>query len=953
MAGSQEYREPRQIRSDEDSDGDAGDEVLRRMENLGLHEAEEVREPTPDRTESAETTPEQPSQRTEEDTMRTLMQALLGNFARNIAQQVENQGQKLAADIKEQSRKLEDQGQKLTEIKEQSRKTEEQGEKLAAEIKEQSRKLAEIKEQSRKSEEQVQKLAEKIDDQTKIFNEKFEQFQQSIMSEVVVKCDELRGEIAVQAATCTQLIEERHAEVGARIDSLSSEIVKKDEENKARFGQIQNEVQKVRGKVTEISADTKRQVEEQVIQKLEEQERKIQELREIAESKVEGGGACRGGNINVPASLRFSGHPNENPNAFIKSLQSFFVLSNVREAHKTLLLHQALEGNAKAWLETLCPLPNSFDEFVVRFLDRYWGKEQQMNFRISLMSGYYRTSSGTMRDYAARKIAALKMCSPPVADEEIICILTRHFPLSIQNLLRSVDVKDVEKFQILLGNYDLAFENMNQTPKATKSNINAMQVIQDTAVPSSKKGGSKNQSGFRQHRPDGAQRNGESAGGEVRGQGHDGERAGTSRNVNSLQRARSRSPRNEIGTRNRTGPGNTPSSSCRETAKRGPKSNKYYDKHAIPITANRITNSGENLWENWKPRKGEKCPVIEISCAGVHSKALVDTGSIKSVISEELYEELVSKKINVLELPTNNTRMVDAWGRKSHPVRKQVMVEVTIRGKMFDIICLVVKKLIYPLIIGVDFLAEHGAIIDIGEKQVLINGENVWEEDESQEARNAHVDEGDESEEFAEIEMCSVQMEENEIKEEIRKKIMEQEKLRVDQKNALFKMLISVKDVFKNHNEPVKGYEFRIELTDSRPFKAKNYPIPVAYRDEVKKLINEMIQEGVIWKAITVCINPILVEEVRKTAEEVRKAEVVRKAAGVGKAVEARKAVEEVRKTAEEVRKAEVVRKAAAEVGKAAEVRKAVEARKAVEEVRKTAEEVRKAEVIRKAAEAT
>jgi hypothetical protein len=397
--------------------------------------------------------------------------------------------------------------------------------------------------------------------------------------------------------------------------------------------------------------------------------------------------------------------------------------------------------------------------------------------------------------------------------------------------------------------------------------------------------------------------------------------------------------------------------------KRGPKSNKIYAKHAIPITANRITNNGENLWENWKPRKGEKCPVIEINCAGVHSKALVDTGSIKSVISEELYEELISKKINVLELPTNNTRMVDAWGRKSHPVRKQVMVEVTIRGKMYDIICLVVKKLIYPLIIGMDFLAEHGVIIDIGEKQVLINGENIWEEDEDEEARNTHadvedeseefaeiemcrvemeedenkmaqnaqVDERDESEEFAEVEMCSVQMEENEIKEEIRKKVMEQEKLRVDQKNALYEMLISVKDVFKNHNKPVKGYQFRIELTDSQPFKAKNYSIPIAYHDEVREVMNEMIREGIIWKAITVNINPILVEEVRK---EVRKA-----VAGVRKAVEARKTVEEVRKMAEEVMKA------------VAGVRKAVEARKAVKEVRKTAEEVGKAEVVTRAEE--
>ncbi len=96
-----------------------------------------------------------------------------------------------------------------------------------------------------------------------------------------------------------------------------------------------------------------------------------------------------------------------------------------------MLMHQVLEGNAKAWLETLWPPPESFEEFVVRFLELYWGKEHQMNFRISLMSGYYRTSYGTMRYDAACKIAALRMCSPPVPVDEIICILTRHFPVSV------------------------------------------------------------------------------------------------------------------------------------------------------------------------------------------------------------------------------------------------------------------------------------------------------------------------------------------------------------------------------------------------------------------------------------------------------------------------------------------------------------------------------------------
>ncbi len=89
------------------------------------------------------------------------------------------------------------------------------------------------------------------------------------------------------------------------------------------------------------------------------------------------------------------------------------------------------------------------------------------------MNTYYKPTLGSMRDYAAGKIAALKLCSPPMEDKEIICLLTRHFPYSIQNLIRSIAPRDIEAFQSLLGNYDITADNVMKGGK-TSTTINAI-----------------------------------------------------------------------------------------------------------------------------------------------------------------------------------------------------------------------------------------------------------------------------------------------------------------------------------------------------------------------------------------------------------------------------------------------------------------------------------------------
>ncbi|GLH16674.1 Protein of unknown function [Gryllus bimaculatus] len=114
--------------------------------------------------------------------------------------------------------------------------------------------------------------------------------------------------------------------------------------------------------------------------------------------------------------------------------------------------------------------------------------------------------------------------------------------------------------------------------------------------------------------------------------------------------------------------------------------------------------------------------MIKIECGKVTSRTLVNTGSVKSVMAEELHEELVEKGAEVLVMSTNNTKVMDVSEKKSHPIMKQDMFECVGNGRPYHVIYLVVKKLIYSFIIGIDFLEEHGVIVNMEEQGVLQRG---------------------------------------------------------------------------------------------------------------------------------------------------------------------------------------------------------------------------------------
>ena len=117
-----------------------------------------------------------------------------------------------------------------------------------------------------------------------------------------------------------------------------------------------------------------------------------------------------------------------------------------------------LREEAGLWIDTLAAFPATFEAFEDLFLARYWSQSTQWNFKISVMQSSYREEQETKRAYVTRKAAALKLCSPPVSDEEIIHLLTRHFSAFTQALIKTASLKNLNEFFELMGNLDESYE---------------------------------------------------------------------------------------------------------------------------------------------------------------------------------------------------------------------------------------------------------------------------------------------------------------------------------------------------------------------------------------------------------------------------------------------------------------------------------------------------------------
>ncbi|XP_056644813.1 uncharacterized protein LOC130450456, partial [Diorhabda sublineata] len=143
-------------------------------------------------------------------------------------------------------------------------------------------------------------------------------------------------------------------------------------------------------------------------------------------------------------------------------------------------------------------------------------------------------------------------------------------------------------------------------------------------------------------------------------------------------------------------------------------------------------------------------------------------------------------------------------------------------GKEFNLQVLIAPDIETEIIIGYDELEKHKAIIDIEERRLKLDG--TW----------------------INFEIIALNEEgkvvNNMYKEELKKNYDDEEEGE-DEENRI-----------------AKDYVHKIEVNeDIKNFKAKTYPIPYKYKDQVRKCIKELLENKIIERSNSQYINPIVV----------------------------------------------------------------------------------------------
>ena len=99
---------------------------------------------------------------------------------------------------------------------------------------------------------------------------------------------------------------------------------------------------------------------------------------------------------------------------------------------------------------------------------------------------------------------------------------------------------------------------------------------------------------------------------------------------------------------------------------------------------------------------------MTFSVGSYQLSAVLDIGCEASILSTQLYNELRSNGVEILELPTQNVVLVGAFSRKTHRVKKQGFMTLKFGNLCTEQVFLVSDQLLTPMLIGCDFCIANG-----------------------------------------------------------------------------------------------------------------------------------------------------------------------------------------------------------------------------------------------------
>lgn len=295
-------------------------------------------------------------------------------------------------------------------------------------------------------------------------------------------------------------------------------------------------------------------------------------------------------------------------------------------------------------------------------------------------------------------------------------------------------------------------------------------------------------------------------------------------------------------------------------------------------------------------KEGVKSPEIKMEIEHISQYVLIDSGSVVSCISQEFYDRVKTSNDNIPVFPVTGMRVVGAVGTRSTKIIEQVLLKFAAQDYEEDIVCIVVPGLLQSVILGADWCFNNGARCLFDEHRLELQVESgkrisfPFHEQEMVEhnriaaltvdkeetafvtlsavERNAAVKHGV----LHQIQTIPVQNVNVDIGVDIvpdyviRSTVDDIPMLNTTQKTEIGNLLITNRELFSNKPGLTDVYVHKIEMAYPQAFVQKTYPVPFAHREAVRKQIEKMVEWGVIERAPTQYINP-LVTVIKKNGE--------------------------------------------------------------------------------------
>ncbi|CAB0040566.1 unnamed protein product [Trichogramma brassicae] len=196
--------------------------------------------------------------------------------------------------------------------------------------------------------------------------------------------------------------------------------------------------------------------------------------------------------------------------------------------------------------------------------------------------------------------------------------------------------------------------------------------------------------------------------------------------------------------------------------------------------------------------------------------------------------------------PVVKTQVSGCTGEKSVRVKRQVLLPITVVKVTKQINFLIVPGLTKSCILGINALEAFNSII------INVRDHTFYVQDDDGTALKISYDEDEKEQETCHT-VANIDISFDEIEAKVRQTDLDNES-----QDKLIQLCIKHRECFRKMPGRFRSYEYFIHMKNDEPFAIKSYPVPIKYREQVSREIERMLEYGVIERANTPFINPLV-----------------------------------------------------------------------------------------------